>query len=653
MIPMTLRRDRRRRRRHGRRRPGGHGRPGRRSSTAASAERRRAVRRRRGRAGRRPRLRRAARRGRRRRRARPRATPGVPTVVVDDPVAALGRAGPARRSTALPDVTRARAHRLAGQDRHQGLPRPGARRRRRRRSRPPASQQRARRAAHRAARRRATPAYLVVEMGARGIGHIADLCAIAPPDVAAVLNVGTAHLGEFGSPRGDRAGQGRARRGAAGRRHRRAQRRRPAGRRDGRRAPRPGCSTFGERAAPTSRSADVELDDLGRPVVRARRTAASGARCALRLARRAPGRQRRRRRRDGARRSGSPLDDVADGAERGRGRPRAGGWSCTSAPTGWSSSTTPTTPTPPRCAAALDALAAIGAARPGARTVAVLGEMLELGDVGARGARRGRADCAARLGVDVARRRSGSAAAAIAPGRARSRARLGRRVGPRRRTATRRVDWLRENVVGRGRRPGEGVAGRPRSSSVADGLLTDGADRGRSQPMRAILLGGGLALLISLLGTRVRDPACCHATGYGQEIRDDGPTTHHTKRGTPDHGRPGHHPVASVLAYFAGQADHPGARRRASALLLLFLFVGLGAGRLPRRLHQDLQAAQPRPAQQGEDDRPDRRRRWSSACLALSPALEDDRGQTPASHAHLVHPRLRRLRAADRRRGRC
>lgn len=41
--------------------------------------------------------------------------------------------------------------------------------------------------------------YLVVEMGARGIGHIAYLCTIAPPDVAAVLNVGTAHLGEFGS----------------------------------------------------------------------------------------------------------------------------------------------------------------------------------------------------------------------------------------------------------------------------------------------------------------------------------------------------------------------------------------------------------------------------------------------------------------------
>lgn len=48
---------------------------------------------------------------------------------------------------------------------------------------------------------RAVPStrFLVVEMGARGIGHIAYLCEIARPDIAAVINVGTAHLGEFGS----------------------------------------------------------------------------------------------------------------------------------------------------------------------------------------------------------------------------------------------------------------------------------------------------------------------------------------------------------------------------------------------------------------------------------------------------------------------
>jgi UDP-N-acetylmuramoyl-tripeptide--D-alanyl-D-alanine ligase len=41
--------------------------------------------------------------------------------------------------------------------------------------------------------------YLVLEMAARGLGHIAYLTGIAPPRIAAVLNVGHAHAGEFGS----------------------------------------------------------------------------------------------------------------------------------------------------------------------------------------------------------------------------------------------------------------------------------------------------------------------------------------------------------------------------------------------------------------------------------------------------------------------
>ncbi|HEX3258041.1 MAG TPA: UDP-N-acetylmuramoyl-tripeptide--D-alanyl-D-alanine ligase [Pseudonocardia sp.] len=41
--------------------------------------------------------------------------------------------------------------------------------------------------------------FLVLELGARGVGHIRWLAEIAPPRIGAVLNVGSAHLGEFGS----------------------------------------------------------------------------------------------------------------------------------------------------------------------------------------------------------------------------------------------------------------------------------------------------------------------------------------------------------------------------------------------------------------------------------------------------------------------
>jgi UDP-N-acetylmuramoyl-tripeptide--D-alanyl-D-alanine ligase len=41
--------------------------------------------------------------------------------------------------------------------------------------------------------------YLVLEMGARGIGHIRYLCEIARPTIGVVVNVGVAHVGEFGS----------------------------------------------------------------------------------------------------------------------------------------------------------------------------------------------------------------------------------------------------------------------------------------------------------------------------------------------------------------------------------------------------------------------------------------------------------------------
>jgi UDP-N-acetylmuramoyl-tripeptide--D-alanyl-D-alanine ligase len=44
----------------------------------------------------------------------------------------------------------------------------------------------------------ASTRFLVLELSARGVGHIAHLAGIAPPKIGVVLNVGQAHIGEFG-----------------------------------------------------------------------------------------------------------------------------------------------------------------------------------------------------------------------------------------------------------------------------------------------------------------------------------------------------------------------------------------------------------------------------------------------------------------------
>jgi UDP-N-acetylmuramoyl-tripeptide--D-alanyl-D-alanine ligase len=48
----------------------------------------------------------------------------------------------------------------------------------------------------------ASTRHLVLELSARGPGHIAHLAGIAPPKIGVVLNVGSAHVGEFGSREG-------------------------------------------------------------------------------------------------------------------------------------------------------------------------------------------------------------------------------------------------------------------------------------------------------------------------------------------------------------------------------------------------------------------------------------------------------------------
>ena len=118
--------------------------------------------------------------------------------------------------------------------------------------------------------------------------------------------------------------------------------------------------------------------------------------------------------------------------------------------------------------------------------------------------------------------------------------------------------------------------------------------------------------------------------GYGQLIRDDGPTTHHTKRGTPTMG--GLVIVlASVLGYFLATLV-TGNTPSASALLLLFLFVGLGTvGFLDDYIKISRQRSL------GLRSRAKFIGQTFVALvfgwLALSPWLEDDREQTPAGHA--------------------
>lgn len=91
--------------------------------------------------------------------------------------------------------------------------------------------------------------------------------------------------------------------------------------------------------------------------------------------------------------------------------------------------------------------------------------------------------------------------------------------------------------------------------------------------MRALILAGGIALGFTLFLT----PAfiwLMKKLQWGQFIRDDGPSAHHTKRGTPTMG--GIVIIAaSVFSYFAAKLIN-GESPTITALLVLFMMVGLG-----------------------------------------------------------------------------
>ena len=91
--------------------------------------------------------------------------------------------------------------------------------------------------------------------------------------------------------------------------------------------------------------------------------------------------------------------------------------------------------------------------------------------------------------------------------------------------------------------------------------------------MKLILVAGALALFFSLFGTPVLIKALARR-GYGQIIRDDGPTTHHTKRGTPTMG--GIIIIFSALISYLIAHLVLGSTISVSAVLILGLVVALG-----------------------------------------------------------------------------
>ena len=91
--------------------------------------------------------------------------------------------------------------------------------------------------------------------------------------------------------------------------------------------------------------------------------------------------------------------------------------------------------------------------------------------------------------------------------------------------------------------------------------------------MRQILIAGAIALIFSLFGTRGLIKILANR-GYGQIIRDDGPSSHHIKRGTPTMGG-----VILIAAALVGYLTAHILTQNAltvSAILVLGLVLALG-----------------------------------------------------------------------------
>ena len=90
--------------------------------------------------------------------------------------------------------------------------------------------------------------------------------------------------------------------------------------------------------------------------------------------------------------------------------------------------------------------------------------------------------------------------------------------------------------------------------------------------MKAVLLAAVISLVGALFGTPMYIKFLVRR-GYGQFIRDDGPTSHHTKRGTPTMG--GAVIIGSSIAAYGLAHAITGTPLTWSGVLVLFLMTGL------------------------------------------------------------------------------
>jgi UDP-N-acetylmuramoyl-tripeptide--D-alanyl-D-alanine ligase len=214
--------------------------------------------------------------------------------------------------------------------------------------------------------------HLVLEFSARGPGHIAALCRVAPPRIGVVLNIGRAHLGEFGSAAAIAVAKGELVEALPADGVAVLNADDPAvAAMTGRTAAR--VATFGAAAAATVRAEGVVLD-AGRPRFRLL-TPVGSAEVALQLV--------------GAHHVGNALAAAAVALELGAAPEQIGAGLSAAAPASrWRMEVTDRADgvtvindaynaNPESMRAALQALASVGAGR---RTWAVLGVMAELGE---------------------------------------------------------------------------------------------------------------------------------------------------------------------------------------------------------------------------------------------------------------------------------